>query len=126
MEIAELASEQYCYLTTTGRISGEPREIEIWFSLVPTPGRTTLYMISGGGQRSNWVKNLGKVPRCSVRIDGTTFSGTGRMVATGQPEDALARKLLFEKYSPGYSGSLESWARDGLPVAVDLQLNENE
>jgi hypothetical protein len=24
-----LASESYCYLTTTGRVSGEPREIEI-------------------------------------------------------------------------------------------------
>ena len=28
-----LASESYCYLTTTGRVSGEPREIEIWFGL---------------------------------------------------------------------------------------------
>ena len=28
---AELAAEQFCYLTTTGRTSGEPRTIEIWF-----------------------------------------------------------------------------------------------
>ena len=27
------ADEDYCYLTTTGRISGRPREIEIWFAL---------------------------------------------------------------------------------------------
>ena len=28
---ADLAAEQFCYLTTTGRTSGEPRTIEIWF-----------------------------------------------------------------------------------------------
>jgi hypothetical protein len=32
-----LADEDYCYLTTAGRVSGEPREIEIWFGL---DGRT--------------------------------------------------------------------------------------
>ncbi len=30
---ASLAGESYCYLTTTGRKSGEPRTIEIWFAL---------------------------------------------------------------------------------------------
>jgi len=127
MEIAELATEQYCYLTTTGRASGEPREIEIWFSLVPNATRATeratLYMISGGGQRANWVKNLRKDALCTVRIAGATFQGAGRVVAPGSQEDAVARKLLFEKYSPGYSGSLEAWARDGLPVAVDIELS---
>ena len=38
------ADEDYCYLTTTGRVSGEPREIEIWFGLAGD----TLYMLSGG------------------------------------------------------------------------------
>src|SRR3979490_810582 len=48
------AEEPYCYLTTTGRVSGEPREIEIWFGLVGA----TLYLLSGGGDRSNWGRNL--------------------------------------------------------------------
>jgi hypothetical protein len=34
MGLEGLAEEDYCYLTTTGRVSGEPREIEIWFGLV--------------------------------------------------------------------------------------------
>jgi len=130
MQLNELAREQYCYLTTTGRVSGEPREIEIWFALTSaeaddagrSPG-ATLYMVAGGGLASNWVRNLRKTPRCTVRIDSETFPGVAHALAPGQPDDALARRLLFEKYSPGYSGSLEGWARDGLPVAIDLELD---
>ena len=35
--------------------------------------------------------------------------------------DALARRLLLEKYEPAYSGDLSEWGRTALPVAVDLQ-----
>jgi hypothetical protein len=35
-------------------------------------------------------------------------------------EDALARHLLLEKYSPAYSGDLTGWGRTALPVAIDL------
>lgn len=129
MQLNELAREQYCYLTTTGRVTGEPREIEIWFALMPPeshdpgPVRATLYLVAGGGLASNWVRNLRKTPRCTVRIDSETFPGVARAMPPGQPEDALARRLLFDKYSPGYSGSLEGWARDGLPVAIDLNMD---
>ena len=58
-DLASLADESYCYLTTTGRVSGEPREIEIWFAL----DGTTLYMLSGGRDGSDWVKNLLRAPR---------------------------------------------------------------
>ena len=111
----ELADEAYCYLTTTGRVSGEPREIEIWFGL---QGQT-LYMLSGGRDRSDWVKNLMREPRVSVRIAGRTFEADARVVEDPD-EDARARALLFEKYSPGYAGDLENWREQSLPIAVDL------
>ena len=112
-----LAAEDYCYLTTTGRVSGRPREIEIWFGL----DGDTLYMLSGGGERSDWVKNLSAEPSVSVRIAGTTFPGRSRVVED-PAEDALARRLLLEKYSPRYRGDLGRWGRTALPVAVDLGL----
>ena len=110
-----LASESYCYLTTTGRVSGEPREIEIWFGL----DGDTLYMLSGGGERSDWVKNLIREPEVTVRIANRSFRGHARIV-DGREEDARARRLLLEKYSAGYSGDLSDWGRTALPVAVDL------
>jgi deazaflavin-dependent oxidoreductase (nitroreductase family) len=110
-----LANESYCYLTTTGRVSGEPREIEIWFGLESE----TLYMLSGGRERSDWVKNLLKTPAVTVRIAGRTFEGNARRV-TEPDEDARARRLLFDKYSPSYSGDLAEWRDTARPIAVDL------
>jgi len=112
---APAADQDYCYLTTTGRVSGEPREIEIWFGLEDD----TLYMLSGGGERSNWVKNISKSPAVSVRIADVTWRGRARVV--DDPDQAeRARRLLFDKYSARYSGDLDNWRRTALPVAVDF------
>jgi len=49
-----LGAEDFCYLTTTGRASGNPPEIEIWFALADT----TVYMLHGSGMSSDSVRNL--------------------------------------------------------------------
>jgi deazaflavin-dependent oxidoreductase (nitroreductase family) len=108
-----LAGEDYCYLTTTGRVSGEPREIEIWFALHDD----TVYMLSGGRDRSDWVKNLTAQPQVHVRIAAERHPGHARVV-TDPDEDALARRLLFEKYSSRYGGDLDGWRQTALPIAV--------
>lgn len=113
--LASLAKEDYCYLTTTGRVSGRPHEIEIWFGLQ----NSTLYLLSGGG-KSDWVKNLLKNPSVTVRIGKRTFAGTARLVQEKE-EDAAARYLLAEKYQEWEDGkTLSEWARTALPVAIDL------
>ncbi len=125
-----LAAEQYCYLTTTGRVSGKPREIEIWFSLIleavhydgDDPGHSSrwiLYMLSGGRDRSDWVRNLIAEPAVSLRIGEETLAGRARVVED-EREDALARDVVFQKYSAGYSGDLTDWRARSLPIAVDL------
>jgi deazaflavin-dependent oxidoreductase (nitroreductase family) len=115
-DLAALAAESYCYLTTTGRISGEPREIEIWFGLAGS----TLYMLSGGRDRSDWVRNLKREPRVTVRIGDRSLDGRARVV-DDPDEDERARRLVFEKYAPGYSGDLTDWRARSLPIAVDLE-----
>ncbi len=110
-----LTEEQYCYLTTIGRVSGEPREIEIWFGLEGE----TLFMLAEGRERSNWVRNLLKTPEVTVRIAERSFEGRARAVVEPD-EDARARRLLFEKYSPVYSGDLAEWRDTALAIAVDL------
>jgi deazaflavin-dependent oxidoreductase (nitroreductase family) len=111
-----LAEEDFCYLATTGRVSGQPRTIEIWFALEGS----TLYMLSGGRDRSNWVRNLKREPVVGVRIRDTVLRGRARVVDEDGEEDALARRLLLDKYDPNYGGDLSDWARESLPVAVDL------
>ena len=75
-------------------------------------------MLSGGGGRSDWVKNLRADPTVTVRIAGDTFAARARVVGAGE-EDELARNLLVEKYERT-PGSLSNWRARALPVAVDL------
>ena len=111
-----LADEDFCYLTTTGRVTGRPHTIEIWFALEDR----TLYMLSGGRDRSDWVKNLRKTPEVTVRISDRLFHGHARVVED-DGEDGLARRLLIEKYEKR-PGSLSNFRRTALPVSVDLQV----
>jgi deazaflavin-dependent oxidoreductase (nitroreductase family) len=118
--LSHLAGEEYCYLTTTGRLSGRPHEIEIWFVI----WEGTLYLLSGGGDGSDWVKNLIRHPSVTVRIANYTFSGTARIVSDAK-EDTLARPLLAAKYQGWRAGHpLSEWARTALPVAIDFHRGE--
>jgi deazaflavin-dependent oxidoreductase (nitroreductase family) len=113
---SDFGGEQYCYLTTRGRVSGRPHRIEIWFAI----DKDTLYMLSGGGTRSDWVKNLLTTPAVTVEIGEGLFEGQARVV--GDPaEGELARALVHDKYAPGYGGDLSGWRRSALPIAVDLR-----
>ena len=114
--LTSLKAEDYCYLTTTGRVSGNPHEIEIWFGL----NDTTLYLLSGGREKSDWVKNIMKNPAVSVRIAKYTFNAAARIVKA-EKEETMARDLLADKYKERESdGSLSEWARTALVVGLDV------
>jgi len=114
--VSGLTKEEYCYLTTIGRVTGKPHEIEIWFGL----NNTTLYLMSGDG-KSDWVKNLLKDPVVTVRVKGHTFNATARIVHD-ETEQMLARVMLADKYNERESdGSLSEWAQTALVVAIDLR-----
>lgn len=108
------ADLDYCYLTTTGRRSGRPHRIEIWFAV----GEAAVYLLSGGGDRSDWVRNLTVSPDVILELGHERRATTARVV-TDPEEDALARRLLVEKYRPRYRGELDAWGRTSLPVAID-------
>lgn len=116
---ASSAGQAFCYLTTTGRITGRPHTIEIWFAL----DWPTLYLLSGGGRRSDWVRNLISTPEVTVQIGDRTFPGRGRIVTDGS-EDERARHLVHDKYLPGYGGDLSGWRQQALPIAIDLRAPE--
>lgn len=102
-------------LITVGRASGRPHTIEIWFA----QHGSTLYLLSGGGTRSDWVRNLTRSPVVRIRVGGDEYTGTARIVTAPQ-EDRLARDAVHDKYAARYSGDLTSWREKALPIAVDL------
>jgi deazaflavin-dependent oxidoreductase (nitroreductase family) len=113
-----LAGESFCYLTTTGRVTGRPHTIEIWFGLHDGAA----YLLSGGRERSDWVRNLRRNPAASLRLGERTFPVQARILEAGSDEDAFARRLLLDKYAPSYGGDLSTWGVEALAVALDLAL----
>ena len=111
-----MAIDDYCYVTTTGRRSGRPHRIEIWYAA----DGDTIYLLAGGGLKSDWVRNLSADPALLIELDGEIRNARGRLVVD-RDEARRARSLEFEKYSIRYSGDLNGWRKEALPVAIDFQ-----
>src|SRR5215472_12765594 len=62
--IEDIADAQVLYLTTIGRKTGLPREIEIWFVIFT--GR--FYLFAETGEAARWVRNIRHEPKVTVRI----------------------------------------------------------
>jgi deazaflavin-dependent oxidoreductase (nitroreductase family) len=109
-------ADRFLYLTT-GRTSGLPRQIEIWF--VEHQGRH--YLVSEHREESGWVKNLRSDPRVRFSV-GTRDSpeealpstaGRARVVDdAGEPELARAVKALMDAKYKWSDGLVVELARD--------------
>lgn len=109
------AADDYCYLTTTGRRTGRPHRIEIWYAA----DSNILYLLSGGGRSSDWVRNLTTNPAVVVEVEDEVFPAHARVLQNGE-EAELARSLVFTKYAPRHDGDLTGWRQRALPIAIDL------
>lgn len=115
--LAALARELVCHLTTRGRRTGNPHEIEIWFAVDAGP----LYLMAGSGNRADWVRNLRADPRVLVRFGARVWPARARFVVD-PAEEAQVRRLLAAKYQGWRDGlPLSRWAQTALPVAVEFE-----
>jgi deazaflavin-dependent oxidoreductase (nitroreductase family) len=111
----DVASLDFCYLTTTGRVTGKPHRIEIWFVLVDA----TVFVMAGDRDRSDWVRNLMASPDVELELGGRKRATTARVVDDGSDEDEFARRMMLEKYSARDAGDLTEWGAMALVVAID-------
>ena len=109
------ANKSYCYLTTTGRRTGDPHEIEIWFGV--HDGR--LYMISGRREKADWVKNLRADPRVQIRVSRDQRPAEAKVVESSAEHPA--RYTIAAKYRGWQKGQpLSDWAANASLVEVRL------
>ncbi len=90
-------TEQFLYLTTTGRKSGQPREIEIWF----TSHEGRYYIIAEHRERANWVRNIMSNAGVSVRVAGETLAAQARVLSDSEYDAEMARQRSRQKYGWG-------------------------
>ena len=98
---------EYLDLTTIGRKTGKPREIEIWY--VESTGK--LYILAEHFHDTQWVKNIESNPRVRVRLGSEEFEATARVLDQDRDRAGwiIAQQLAREKYGWG----------DGLPVEIE-------
>lgn len=102
----EFADQKVLDLTTVGRRTGLPRQIEIWFLVY----RDRFYVLAETGETAAWVKNIRHNPAVTVRIGERQIGATARVLdrATDcELWDAVAA-IADRKYGWG----------DGLPVEI--------
>ena len=99
-----LAGLQVLYLTTIGRTTGLPREIEIWFVL--DAGK--FYIFAEHHRRAHWVQNVERNPQVHIRVGERRITASGRVLDPVGDSEAWHRvqDLARQKYGWG----------EGLPV----------
>jgi len=97
---------QVLYLTTTGRVTELPREIEIWF----VASGDKLYILAEHFHKTHWVRNIEHNPRVRIRLGGREHAATARILDPACDRESWqhAQRLSQEKYGWG----------DGLPVEI--------
>jgi deazaflavin-dependent oxidoreductase (nitroreductase family) len=106
LNIDSLGQEQVLHMTTIGRVSGVPREIEIWF--IVSGGK--FYLFCEHGETAGWVKNIRRNPSVSVRIGGYQIPATARVL------DHQADRELWDEVQ-AIADRKYGWG-DGLPVEI--------
>jgi deazaflavin-dependent oxidoreductase (nitroreductase family) len=102
----ELSKLQFIYVTTRGRKTGLPREIEIWF--VEHAGK--FYIFAEHFYKANWVQNIEKYSQVKARLGKQTFSATARILDEKKEAELwrATQQLCRDKYGWG----------EGLPVEI--------
>jgi deazaflavin-dependent oxidoreductase (nitroreductase family) len=101
-----VADNQVLYLTTIGRTTGLPRQIEIWFVVC----RERFYLFAERGESAGWVKNIRRDPKVMVRIGEWQIDATARVLdrQADRKQWDLVASMADQKYGWG----------EGLPVEI--------
>jgi deazaflavin-dependent oxidoreductase (nitroreductase family) len=93
---------KYLYLTTIGRRSGLPRQIEIWF----TRHAGRYYLVAEHGVKARWVRNLLAEPAVDVRVGRRSFRGRARLVDARSERELVAGVRERSKAKYGWGAGL--------------------
>jgi len=104
--LISVVDKHVLYLTTVGRRTGLPREIEIWFVV----RCERLYLFAEAHEAAEWVKNIRRNPSVAIRVGERQSDATARVLDRHTDRklwDQVAA-IAFRKYGWG----------DGLPVEI--------
>jgi deazaflavin-dependent oxidoreductase (nitroreductase family) len=102
----DIADKKVLYLTTVGRRTGLPHEIEIWFVL----HCDRFYLFAETGEAAAWIKNIRRNPEVVVRIGEQRIGATARVLNRESDRELWAQVAAIADRKYGWG--------DGLPVEI--------
>ncbi|MBZ2199305.1 pyridoxamine 5'-phosphate oxidase family protein [Occultella gossypii] len=108
-----LATATTCRLSTTGRRTGQPHLVAVWFAI---EGDTLFVLARGAG--TDWVRNVRAQPAVEVGYRRTSLPGRARLV-TDEQESRRAQAAWFAKYAGRLTGPT-GYSPDATVIAIDL------
>jgi deazaflavin-dependent oxidoreductase (nitroreductase family) len=113
-ELRGLESSWNCRLTTTGRKSGQPRTVTIWFAL----GDGRVYL-TGSKSDPHWCRNIRADDAVRLEIGGRQLGGRARVIDDADEASAVRQRFvdryLLARLSRPFGGYTAS-----IPVVVEL------
>ncbi|MFP8874926.1 MAG: nitroreductase/quinone reductase family protein [Myxococcota bacterium] len=107
-----------CRLTATGRRSGQPRSVTIWFVL-----EEGMLFLAGGAEVPHWCRNLDTQPSAEAVIGHTRLRLRAKVLEEGDPAEAVRRRFLRKYLLARISRWFGGYTRS---VAVELEIVECE
>src|SRR4051812_15041057 len=104
--IQDIADDKVLYLTTVGRRTGLPREIEIWFVVHDA----RFYLFAETREAASWVKNIRRNSEVAVRIGESRFNATARVLDREIDQELWDQVAALAAHKYGWG--------DGLPVEI--------
>ena len=107
-----LQNDNIIEITVTGRTSGRPISLPIWFAL----DGNTLYLIPVKGSDTEWYKNVRKTPTIRLEARGKTLTASPRFLT-----DQAGLDQVLEKFREKYGRNVKSYYPK-YDVAVEVPL----
>jgi deazaflavin-dependent oxidoreductase (nitroreductase family) len=111
--IESVKNQKNILISTKGRKTGNPHEVELWFALAD--GK--LYL-SHEGEKPDWMKNLAENPGVSAKIGSVKFNTLAKILKEGHSRDAGAKALYEKYYKPATKEVIDDWF--SLSTVVEL------
>jgi deazaflavin-dependent oxidoreductase (nitroreductase family) len=106
--IQDIAEQRVLHLTTIGRRTGLPREIEIWFLVCSE----RFYLFAETGEAAAWVKNIRQNPEVVVRIGERQIPAMARVLDRETDRELWDQVAAIADHKYGWG--------DGLPVELGV------
>lgn len=109
-------------LTTTGRVTGKPHTVELWFAYHVKAKAVYLLAYPGpDGPGTDWYRNALAHPQVTLAVRGETLSGvaTPAPAADREAVEGRLRDLFVKKYG---RATVSYWYGDAprLPLKIEI------